>query len=292
MPETGKRAGRHARRAPAGRRRRRRAAQRARAVDVDQRGVPARRAADPERLLTAPPRPHAWRQAAAAPARVHFFSAGDPVSRTSSQAFNRVREAEIDRFRPYQERMNEVTSILTRDRALSCLFVDLSRLHRVELDLGVTHHSEIYHHAAAVLDRLRSRRPRSRRPDLPHRRRRRRLVFLARARARCVGSRKLSVKVERAIEDALAPMVARSCASSRGSPSARRARLGNSLLRPELPHRAPDRRRQAPPRQAARERKAHREGATLQDVILGDGQIAVYHPIDRSVPATSSPARR
>src|SRR5690606_29959290 len=72
-----------------------------------------------------------------------------------SRPFGRVREAEVDRFRPYQERMHDVTSILTGDGSLSWLLVDLSRLHRVELDLGVAHHSEIYEHAAAALDRLR-----------------------------------------------------------------------------------------------------------------------------------------
>src|SRR5262249_3720232 len=98
-------------------------------------------AADPEGLLTAA-------EAAirggkrGGPGRVHFFSAGDDQSlaRASSRQFT---PPPLDRFRPYQERMNEVTSILMRDRSLSCLLVDLSRLHRVELDLGVAHHSEI-----------------------------------------------------------------------------------------------------------------------------------------------------
>src|SRR5690348_13361037 len=111
-------------------------------------------AADPEGLLTAAEA--ALRGAKrGGPGRVHYFSSGDAAGSPRSRPFGRVREPEVDRFRPYQERMNEVTSILTRDRSLSCLLVDLSRLHRVELDLGVQHHSEIYDHAAAVLDRLR-----------------------------------------------------------------------------------------------------------------------------------------
>ncbi|HEX7702696.1 MAG TPA: diguanylate cyclase, partial [Kofleriaceae bacterium] len=113
-------------------------------------------AADPESLLTAAEA--ALRGAKrGGPGRVHFFSAGDEAGdkHETSRPFNRMREPEVDRFRPYQERMGEVTSILARDRSLSCLLVDLSRLHKVELDLGVAHHSEIYDHAAAVLDRLR-----------------------------------------------------------------------------------------------------------------------------------------
>jgi diguanylate cyclase (GGDEF)-like protein len=112
-------------------------------------------AADPEGLLTAAEA--ALRGAKrGGPGRVHYFSAGDSGSSERSQPFQRrIREPELDRFRPYQERMNEVTAILNRERSLSCLLVDLSRLHRVELDLGVAHHSEIYDHAAAVLDRLR-----------------------------------------------------------------------------------------------------------------------------------------
>src|SRR5205807_9566318 len=84
----------------------------------------------------------------------HSRPAGeDPSpSRKATRQFTQLPE--LDRFRPYQERMNEVTAILMRDRSLSCLLVDLSRLHRVELDQGVAHHSEIYDHAATVLDRL------------------------------------------------------------------------------------------------------------------------------------------
>src|SRR6185312_4396384 len=95
-------------------------------------------AADPEGLLTAAEA--ALRGAKrGGPGRVHYFSAADggAPGAQRSRPFGRVREAEVDKFRPYQERMNEVQAILQRDRSLSCLLVDLSRLHRVELDLGV-----------------------------------------------------------------------------------------------------------------------------------------------------------
>ncbi|HWU90047.1 MAG TPA: EAL domain-containing protein [Kofleriaceae bacterium] len=235
-------------------------------------------AADPEGLLTAAEA--ALRGAKrGGSGRVHFFSAADTVTGASPRSFNRMREPEIDRFRSYQERMNEVTSILTRDRALSCLFVDLSRLHRVELDLGVAHHSEIYDHAAAVLDRLRGAvldpadlicrtgdgdgylvilSPRA--PDLR------------------VDLEQLSAAVERAVEEALAPMVTEVLREQPRITVGSARVLGNSLLRPErlTARLVAD---AASSTRNARERKAHRDRSTLQDVILGDGLSTVYQPI-------------
>ena len=234
-------------------------------------------AADPESLLTAAEA--ALRGAKrGGPGHVHFFSAGDTVSRTSTRAFNRMREAEIDRFRPYQERMNEVTSILTRDRALSCLFVDLSRLHRVELDLGVAHHSEIYDHAAAVLDQLRGAALdpadlicRSGDGDGY-------LVILAPRQGSRVDLEALAAAVERALEEALAPMVTEVLREQPRITVGSARVLGNSLLRPErLTARLISDAGAAT--RNARERKAHRDRSTLQDVILGDGLSTVYQPI-------------
>lgn len=234
-------------------------------------------AADPESLLTAAEA--ALRGAKrGGPGRVHFFSAGDSVSRTSTRAFNRMREAEIDRFRPYQERMHEVTSILTRDRALSCLLVDLSRLHRVELDLGVAHHSEIYDHAAAVLDRLRGDvlDPQDlvcRTGDGDGY-----LVILAPRQGTRVDLESLAATVERAVESALAPMVTEVLREQPRITVGSARVLGNSLLRPERLTARLIADATAATRNA-RERKAHRDRSTLQDVILGDGLSSVYQPI-------------
>jgi diguanylate cyclase (GGDEF)-like protein len=233
-------------------------------------------AADPEGLLTAAEA--AVRGAKrGGPGRVHFFSSGDVAPGRSFNAT--VRQPEVDRFRPYQERMNEVTSILSRDRALSCLLVDLSRLHRVELDLGVAHHSEIYDHAAAVLDRMRGGvlDPtdlicRSGDGDGY-------LVVLSpRGPGPRVDLEALAATVERAVEEALAPMVSTVLREEPRITVGSARVLGNSLLRPErlaarLIVDATDATRNL------RERKAHRDRSTLQDIILGDGLTTVYQPI-------------
>jgi diguanylate cyclase (GGDEF)-like protein len=239
-------------------------------------------AADPEGLLTAAEA--ALRGAKrGGPGRVHFFSAGDERAGSLPRraSFHRIREPELDRFRPYQERMHEVTTILTRDRSLSCLLVDLSRLHRVEFDLGVAHHSEIYDHAAAVLDRLRGAvlDPadlicRTGDGDGYH-------VFLA-PRGRDAKTRvdldQLAAAVEKAVEEALSPMVTEVLREQpRITVGAARV-LGNSLLRPERLTARLIADASAATRNA-RERKGHRDRSTLQDIILGDGLTSVYQPI-------------
>ena len=234
-------------------------------------------AADPESLLTAAEA--ALRGAKrGGPGRVHFFSAGDDHPSERSRPFNKLREPEVDRFRPYQERMNEVMGILNRDRSLSCLLVDLSRLHKVELDQGVAHHSEIYDHAAAVLDRLRGAvlDPadiicRSGDGDGY-------LIILAPRGAHRLDLEALAQAVERAVEEALVSMVSEVLREQpRITVGAARV-LGNSLLRPErLTARVvSDAMENA---RNLRERKAHRDRTTLQDVILGEGLTSVYQPI-------------
>ena len=234
-------------------------------------------AADPEGLLTAAEA--ALRGAKrGGPGRVHFFSAGDDPSlaRAASRQFTQLPQ--LDRFRPYQERMNEVTAILMRDRSLSCLLVDLSRLHRVELDLGVAHHSEIYDHAAEVLDQMRDALLdpadlicRSGDGDGY-------FVVLSPRAGQRVDLEGLAATVERAVEDRLAPMVSEVLREQPRITVGSARVLGNSLLRPERIAARLVSDAIAATRNA-RERKAHRDRSTLQDIILGDGLTSFYQPI-------------
>jgi diguanylate cyclase (GGDEF)-like protein len=232
-------------------------------------------AADPESLLTAAEA--ALRGAKrGGPGRVHFVGS---EARTPSTRPAQPLHREIDRWRPYQERMHEVTAILTRDRSMSCLLVDLSRLHRVELDLGVAHHSEIYDHCAAVLDKLRGSVLEAadlicRTGDGDGY-----LVILApRGPSVRLDLDTLAQSVEKTVEEALSPMVTEVLREQpRITVGAARV-LGNSLLRPErlmarLFADASDNARNL------RERKAHRDRSTLQDIILNEGLTSVYQPI-------------
>jgi diguanylate cyclase (GGDEF)-like protein len=233
-------------------------------------------AADPEGLLTAAEA--ALRGAKrGGPGRIHFFSSGD-VGPGRTRPFGRVREPEVDRFRSYQERMNEVTAVLNRDRSLSCLLVDLSRLHRVELDLGVAHHSEIYDHAATVLDRMRGTVLdaadlicRSGDGDGY-------LVILAPRGAHRIDLEALALSVERGVEEALSPMVTELLREQPRITVGHARVLGNSLVRAErlTARLVTDAIANA---RNLRERKAYRDRTTLQDVILGDGLSSVYQPI-------------
>ena len=234
-------------------------------------------AADPEGLLTAAEA--AVRGAKrGGPGRVHFFSAGDDpsVERSASRQFTQLPQ--LDRFRPYQERMHEVTSILIRDRSLSCLLVDLSRLHRVELDQGVAHHSEIYDHAAALLDRLRGSvlDPadlicRSGDGDGY-------FVILSPRPGQRIDLEGLASSVERTVEEGLAPVVSEVLREQPRITVGSARVLGNSLLRPERITARLVTDAVAATRNS-RERKAHRDRSTLQDIILGDGLTSVYQPI-------------
>ena len=234
-------------------------------------------AADPEGLLTAAEA--AVRGAKrGGPGRVHFFSAGDDPSLARSATRQFTQLPPLDRFRPYQERMHEVTSILMRDRSLSCLLVDLSRLHRVELDQGVAHHSEIYDHAAAVLDRLRGSLLdpadlvcRSGDGDGY-------FVILSPRPGQRIDLEGLAASVERAVEEGLAPMVSEVLREQPRITVGSARVLGNSLLRPERITARLVTDAGAATRNS-RERKAHRDRSTLQDIILGDGLTSVYQPI-------------
>jgi diguanylate cyclase (GGDEF)-like protein len=209
--------------------------------------------------------------------RIHFFStAGSPEDR-STRPFLRVREHELDRFRPYHERMNELTGFLRRERQLSCLVIDLSHLRRMEIDQGILRHNAIYDSAAVVLDDLRSTILNAgdlvcRTGDGDGY-----LIMLA-PRREVIDLDQLGAAVGTAVENALAPAT-RELLREQPRVIVGSARvLGNSLLRPErLVNRLVTEANESV--RLARARTTQRDKTMLQNVILGDGITAVYQPI-------------
>jgi diguanylate cyclase (GGDEF)-like protein len=237
---------------------------------------------------------------ATAGGRIHFFAANADAAASDTtgtgpiRTFERpqdgrnprtlataVQQAIVDRFRPYHDRMGEVTGMLQRDRAISCLLLDLTRLRQVELDLGIAHHTEIYDRAANVLDAMRGTLLSDtdlicRTGDGDGY-----LVFLtnrAPAHAPRLDLEKLALAVEDAVEESLAP-AARELLREQPRITVGSARvLGNSMLRPErlITRLVTDAGTSA---RIARERSLQRHKAALQDIILGDGLTSVYQPI-------------
>lgn len=209
--------------------------------------------------------------------RIHFFStAGSPDER-STRPFLRIREPELDRFRPYHERMSELTGFLRRERSLSCLIIDLSYLRRVEVDQGILRHNAIYDSAAVILDELRSSILSGgdlvcRTGDSDGY-----LIMLA-PRREIVDLDQLSAAVATAVENALAPAT-RELLREQPRVIVGSARvLGNSLLRPErLVNRLVTEANESV--RLARARATSRDKTMLQNLILGDGLTAVYQPI-------------
>ncbi|MBK9034137.1 MAG: EAL domain-containing protein [Myxococcales bacterium] len=207
--------------------------------------------------------------------RVHFLAADG-----SSQAATLVAapEAPTDAFRAYHDRMNEVIAILQRDRAMSCLYVDLAQLERVRVELGVASHAELYERAGHVLDRLRG--PLLRPGDLICRSSDddAYVCLLSPRDANQVDLERLATAVAEAVAAALAPSV-RELLRDEPRVHVGSARvLSNPMLRHErLVARLVS--EAASAARLARERGALRDKAVLQDIILGDALVAVYQPI-------------
>jgi len=207
--------------------------------------------------------------------RVHFLTADG-----GSQAAALVAPAETpaDRFRPYHDRMNEVIAILQRDRAMSCLFVDLGQLERIRVELGVAPHAELYERAGHVLDRLRG--PLLRPGDLICRSNGddAYVCLLSPRDANQVDLERLATAVAEAVAAALAPSM-RELLRDEPRVHVGSARvLSNPMLRHErLVARLVTEATSAA--RLARERGALRDKAVLQDIILGDALVPVYQPI-------------
>ena len=206
--------------------------------------------------------------------RVHFMADAAPTPLVVPA----VEVAASDRFRPYHERMSEVIAILQRDRAVSCLYVDLTQLERIQLEHGVATHAELFDQAGAVLDALRGQLLRSRdvicrsNDDDAY------ICLLSPRDASQVDLDRLTAAVSEAVASGLAPAVRELLRDEpRVNVGAARV-LSNPMVRPErlvarLVAEAHESAR------LSRQRAAQRDKAVLQDIILGDGLTSVYQPI-------------
>lgn len=206
--------------------------------------------------------------------RVHFIAAdASPTPLAVVPA-----DAAVDRFRPYHERMSEVIAILQRDRAVSCLYVDLSQLERIQLEHGVARHAELFDRAGAILEGLRGPLLRSRdvicraNDDDAY------ICLLSPRDASQVDLERLTAAVAEAVGSGLAPTMRELLRDEpRINVGAARV-LSNPMVRPErlvarLVAEAHESAR------LSRQRAAQRDKAVLQDIILGDGLNSVYQPI-------------
>jgi len=206
--------------------------------------------------------------------RVHFIDADalpTPLVVTPT-------DSGIDRFRPYHERMGEVIAILQRDRAVSCLYVDLTQLERIQLETGVAQHAELFDLAGAVLDGLRGNLLRTRDIICRANESDAYICLLSPRDASQVDLDRLTAAVGEAVASGLAPTVRELLRDEpRVNVGAARV-LSNSMVRPERQVA----RLVAEAHEAAklsRQRAAQRDKSVLQDIILGDGLTAVYQPI-------------
>jgi diguanylate cyclase (GGDEF)-like protein len=232
----------------------------------------------PDALLTAAEAALAAAKASSRPdarGRVHFLT-GDGSSQAA--ALVTAPEPIADRFRPYHDRMAEVTGILQRDRAMSCLYVDLGQLERIRIELGVAPHAELYERAGLVLDRLRG--PLLRPGDLICRAADddAYLCLLSPRDASQVDLERLATAVAEAVAAALAQSVRELLRDELRVHVGSARVLSNPMLRPErLVARLVSEATAAA--RLARERSALRDKAVLQDIILGDALVPVYQPI-------------
>jgi EAL domain-containing protein (putative c-di-GMP-specific phosphodiesterase class I) len=214
-----------------------------------------------------------------------FVATGDDESSLdeSERAITAVAAvAEPDRFRSYHEQLNEVVSILRRDRVITCLYVDLSALRRIELELGVAQHAETYDKAGSVLDEMRGEQLRHDdlicRTDYDDAY----LCFLSSSRGREEAQKydleNIASRVQDALNTALAADV-RDLIRDKPRIVVGHARvLNNSMLRPErlVTRLITEAQGSA---LLARERSAQRNKTLLQEIILGEGLTPVYQPI-------------
>jgi diguanylate cyclase (GGDEF)-like protein len=181
----------------------------------------------------------------------------------------------------YHERIYGIVELLERERAVGCLYVDLTRLRRVELEYGVGKHSEVLNRVGKMLSELRGEVVKENdllcRADDGDAF----VYFVSAARDRGDPAPELemvSQRVQEAIDSALArevfdlihdhPRIAVGYARVLHNPMMRAERLVTRLVE-EAKDSA----------QLMRKRQRQKDKDLLQELILGEGLTPVYQPI-------------
>jgi EAL domain-containing protein (putative c-di-GMP-specific phosphodiesterase class I)/GGDEF domain-containing protein len=221
----------------------------------------------------------------AAPPRARAITAEDVVEDTGehSGADDLSPFPDVNRFPTYYERIDQIIGMLRRERAASCLFVDLSRLRRVELEVGVAQYAEVFVLAGNILDGMRG--DHLREADIVCRTQEDDgyLCILSPSRKPDANSGdSVLEEVSRRVEDHLnGALVEQASHVIREHPRVivGHARvLNNSMIRPErLVARLIAECREAAAVQ--RQRAAQANKSVLQELILGDALTPVYQPI-------------
>ncbi len=189
---------------------------------------------------------------------------------------------DVNRFPTYYERLDHIIAMLRRERAASCLFVDLSRLRRIEMEVGVAQYAEVFVMAGNILDQMRG--DHLREADIVCRTQEDDgyLCILSPARKADNSGQSVLEEVTRRVEEHLNAALADQAGHIiREHPRVivGHARvLSNSMIRPErLVARLVAESREAA--EVARQRAAQANKSVLQELILGDALTPVYQPI-------------
>lgn len=191
-------------------------------------------------------------------------------------------DAQYPTYHQYVLTLNDSLEI---DRAINCLYVDMSQLRRIELEYGINKHAEVFLSAGRMLDRLRG--DRLRHEDLVCRSDdgEAYLCFLSASRTGGgegdIAARDLeavALRVQESLESALAPEVQNLIHDYPRVTVGYARVLNNTMIRPErllsrLVAEAED------SANLMRQRGVHRDKALLQEIILNDRLVPVYQPI-------------
>ena len=217
-------------------------------------------------------------RAAAPPPTVNELEVGPPVLALESWG---VSVPSRDSFPTYHERIYSIVDSLMRDQAIGCMYIDLSRLRRIEVEYGVATHNEFLAKVGRRLSELRGEITRGsdlicRADDGDA------FVYFVSAwrpgGGEPVELESIAQRVQESIDVALArevfdlihdhPRIAVGYARTLHNPMMRAERLIARLV--------DDAKESA---QLMRRRQRQKDKDLLQDLILGEGLTPVYQPI-------------